>query len=169
VFQILQIVAIVLVAGAMTPALAHALEYPGKLRLEKQAYIATQQIYYPGFTVGGGAAEVLAILATLLLVILAPRDNVSFWLMLGAFIAMLCMHAVYWVLTHPVNSFWVEGVANNRAGQGFFAFDPLGRVHDGAAPDWTELRDRWEVSHMVRAGLSLLGLVLLAIAVVLEN
>jgi hypothetical protein len=136
VFQILQIVAIVLVAGAMTPALAHALEYPGKLRLEKQAYIATQQIYYPGFTVGGGAAEVLAILATLLLVI---------------------------------HSFWVEGVANNRAGQGFFAFDPLGRAHDRAAPDWTELRDSWEISHMVRAGLSLLGLVLLAIAVVLEN
>jgi hypothetical protein len=169
VFQALQIASIVLVAGAMTPALAHALEYPGKLRLEKQTYIATQQIYYPGFTVGGGAAEALAILATLLLAILAPKATLSYWLMLGAFLAMVCMHAVYWVLTHPVNSFWVEGVTRNRAGHGFFAFDPLGRAHGGAAPDWTELRDRWEVSHMVRAGFSLLALVLLAIAVVLEN
>src|SRR5262245_43244062 len=80
VFQTLQLVSIVLVAGAMTPALAHALEYPGKLRLQKDAYAATQQIYYPGFTYGGGAAEILAILATLLLTVVMPYGTVSFWL-----------------------------------------------------------------------------------------
>ncbi len=36
-------------------------------------------------------------------------------------------------------------------------------------PDWTELRDRWELSHIVRAGLSFLALALLVTAVVLED
>jgi len=31
--------------------------------------------------------------------------------------------------------------------------------------DWTALRDRWEYSHVVRAGLGLLSLTLLATAV----
>ena len=37
----------------MAMALAHALEYPGKLRLSKESYLATQTIYYPAFTFGG--------------------------------------------------------------------------------------------------------------------
>lgn len=168
-FQVLQIVTILLVAGAMTPALAHALEYPGKLRLAKDAYIATQQIYYPGFTIGGGAAEVLAIAATLLLVVVTPVGTVSYWLTLGAFVAMLCMHVVYWLLTHPVNNFWLEEVELKGAGRGFFAFDPLGRTRGDGAPDWMTLRDRWEVSHMLRAALSALALALLVVAVVLES
>ncbi|MDQ8732082.1 anthrone oxygenase family protein [Bradyrhizobium sp. LHD-71] len=168
-FQVLQIVTILLVAGAMTPALAHALEYPGKLRLERDAYVATQQIYYPGFTVGGGAAEALAIVATLLLVIVTPTGTVGFWLTLAAFVAMLCMHAVYWLMTHPVNDFWLKDVELKGAGRGFFAFDPLGRGRGDMAPDWVALRDQWEVSHMVRAALSVLALALLVVAAVLER
>ncbi len=47
-FQILQILTTVLVAVAMAPALAHALEYPGKMRLSRDAYLTVQAIYYPG-------------------------------------------------------------------------------------------------------------------------
>jgi hypothetical protein len=167
-FQVLQIIAILLVAGAMSLALAHALEYPGKLRLEKDAYLATQQIYYPGFAIGG-LAEGLGVVATLLLVIVTPRGSGVYWLTLGAFIAMLCMHGAYWLLTHPVNNFWLKNVELKGVGRGFFAFDPLGRVRGSAAPDWTELRDRWELSHIIRAGLSFLALALLVTAVVLED
>jgi hypothetical protein len=167
-FQVLQIITILLVAGAMSLALAHALEYPGKLRLEKDAYLATQQIYYPGFTIGG-LAEGLGVVATLLLVIVTPSGSGVYWLTLGAFIAMVCMHAAYWLLTHPVNNFWLKDVELKGASRGFFAFDPLGRARGGAAPDWTELRDRWELSHIVRAGLSFLALALLVTAVVLED
>jgi hypothetical protein len=46
----LQVVTVFLVAVAMSLALAHALELPGKMRLEKATYIAVQIIYYPGFT-----------------------------------------------------------------------------------------------------------------------
>jgi hypothetical protein len=167
-FQALQIVTILLVAGAMTPALAHALEYPGKLALSKDAYITTQQIYYPGFTIGGGAAEVLAVAATLLLVVVTPQHGVGYWLTLGAFIAMVGMHATYWVLTHPVNKYWLKDADLTAPGRGFFAFDPFARA-DRGTPDWIVLRDRWEASHIVRAGLSVLALAMLAAAAVLDN
>lgn len=168
-FQLLQIVAILLVAGAMSLSLAHALEYPGKMRLDRQAYLATQQIYYPGFTFGG-LAEVLGVVATLLLVIVTPAGSAGYWLTLCAFVAMLCMHAAYWMLTHPVNNFWLEDVELKNAGRGFFAFDPFGRSAGGeAAPDWTELRDRWEGSHIVRAGFSMLALTLLVVAAVVDR
>jgi hypothetical protein len=41
---ILQILTVFLVAVAMSLALAHALELPGKMRLDKQTYIAVQAI-----------------------------------------------------------------------------------------------------------------------------
>ncbi len=41
---LLQVITVFLVAVAMSLALAHALEFPGKLRLSRQAYLATQTI-----------------------------------------------------------------------------------------------------------------------------
>ena len=49
-FDILQVVTVLLVAVAMALTLAHALELPGKMRLTKDVYYAMQHIYYPGFT-----------------------------------------------------------------------------------------------------------------------
>jgi hypothetical protein len=67
-----QLVCVVLVAIAMALTLAHALELPGKMRLGKEAYLSVQQIYYPGFTVGG-VAEPLGIIALLALLVSCPR------------------------------------------------------------------------------------------------
>jgi hypothetical protein len=44
--------ALALVLTALAFALAHAAALPGKLRLSKEAYLAVQTIYYPGFTLG---------------------------------------------------------------------------------------------------------------------
>jgi hypothetical protein len=59
--RFVEIAAVVLVAITMALTLAHALELPGKLRLDREQYFAVQTIYYPGFTIGGGA-EILGIL-----------------------------------------------------------------------------------------------------------
>jgi hypothetical protein len=161
-FQALQVVTVMLVAVAMALALAHAFELPGKMRLSKDAYLAMQPIYYPGFTIGG-MAEPAAIVATFGLVVLEPAGTASFWLTVSALLAMLAMHAAYWILTHPVNSFWLRDSELKGAGAGFLAFDPLKR--GAASPDWTVLRDRWERSHVVRAALAAIGLTLLVTAV----
>jgi hypothetical protein len=72
-FLTLQVLSVCLVAVAMSLALAHALELPGKMRLHKEAYLATQPIYYPGFTVAGGIGEAGGMVTTLILLLLTPH------------------------------------------------------------------------------------------------
>lgn len=163
-FVALQVLAVMLVAIAMSLALAHALELPGKLRLAKEQYLAVQPIYYPGFTYGG-VAEPVGLLVLIGLLVVTPFGRTTFWLTAGAFLALLAMHAAYWLLTHPVNNFWLKDVKLTDATSGFFAFDPLKRTGDSGEPDWTQLRDRWEFSHVVRAGFGLVSLILLVTAV----
>ena len=165
--QVLQILTVSLVAIAMALALAHALELPGKLRLAKEQYLAVQPIYYPGFTVGG-AAEPLGLLMTLVLLFWMPRGGAAFWLTVGAVVSLVAMHATYWLLTHPVNNFWLKDVDLKGAGAGFFSFDPFKRTSDPARADWTLYRDRWEYSHVVRAVFGLVSLILLVAAVTLS-
>ena len=165
--QALQVISVLLVSIAMALSLAHALELPGKLRLPREAYIAVQPIYYPGFTIGGLVGEAGGIVATVLLTVATPGGSQAFWLTFAALVTLLAMHAVYWVLTHPVNGFWLRGKRIARTGAGFFEFDPMGRGHTIGHPriNWAALRDRWEYSHVVRAALALAALILLAIAV----
>jgi hypothetical protein len=109
----LKIVSVVIVAIAMDMALAHVLELPGKPRLPKEAYLAVQAIYYPGFTFAG-ATEPLGVVVTTLLALLMPAGSRGFWLTLGACVALVLMHAIYWLLIHPVNHFWIKDVGGSR-------------------------------------------------------
>jgi hypothetical protein len=139
--------------------LAHALEWPGKARLNKDQYLVVQTVYYPGFTIGGFIGEFGGLLVTGALVVLAAGTPI-FWLVLLGFLALAATHLVYWVLTHPINKAWV-GDLGGVSGR-FFSIGTLGR--GGQPIDWTVLRDRWELSHAVRAALSGLSLVLLVTA-----
>lgn len=102
----LEISTVLLVAITMGLALAHALEFPGKLRLDEQAYMSVQTIYYPGFTIGG-FAEPLGIIATFTLLFF-PKDQAHFWLILIAFCGVFCMQIVFWFVTQPANRFWLR-------------------------------------------------------------
>lgn len=124
-FDALRILTLLLMVLAMTPALAHALELPGKLRLSKDAYIAMQPIYYPGFTIAG-ICEPLAIISTAILLFATPWGTADFWLTLAALLGLTGMHAAYWILTHPVNKFWLEDEELSRFGAGFFSFASAG-------------------------------------------
>lgn len=161
-FSLLQIVSLLLVAVAMALSLAHALELPGKLRLSEAEYLAVQPIYYPGFTIGGGA-EPLAVIALIVLAFFTP-EGAPFWLTVGAAAALAAMQAVFWLATQPVNKIWLQRTKLSKAGEGFF--DATWKRSDETA-DWRSLRNRWEGSHIVRALLSTLGFILLSAAVVL--
>lgn len=157
---LVQFISVLLVAVAMAMALAHALEYPGKLRLSKDAYIATQPIYYPGFTIGGAVGEFGGILVTSALLLLTPF-GLDFVLVLGTVAGLIAMQAVYWTMTHPVNRFWLKDTKLGKAGGGFFGSDPLRTKNDNRPAEWTDLRDQWEYSHVIRAALGLASLALL--------
>lgn len=160
-FLLLQVISVFLVAVALCTALAHALELPGKLRLDKETYTAMQSIYYPGFTIGGAFSEGLGMVATLILLIVTPVGSVAFWWTLAGFFALLAMHGTYWIVTHPVNKFWLRDQELKGLGAGFFAFDPMKRQgpegRDGETV-WQAARDRWEYSHVVRAVLAAIAL-----------
>ncbi len=162
----LEVLTLVMVAIATALALAHALELPGKLRLSKDEYLAVQPIYYPGFAIAG-IAEPLSLLLLAALMVMTPAGSTAFALTVAAFVALAAMHVAYWVLTHPVNNFWLKDMRLRGAGRGFFAFDPLQRNGGDTQADWMHLRNRWEFSHVVRAALGLAGLVLFAAAVAL--
>ncbi|WEX75435.1 DUF1772 domain-containing protein [Sinorhizobium numidicum] len=165
-FVALQVFTIVLVTIATALALAHALEWPGKLRLTKEQYFAIQPIYYPGFTIGG-AAEPSGLLLVAVLLYVMPTGTLAHWLTAAAFVALLAMHATYWILTHPVNNFWLKDTKLLRAGASFFKLGASRAPDAREDVDWTALRDRWEFSHVVRAGLGMVSLVLLVTAVAL--
>ena len=166
-FAVLQILTLILVVLAMVPAVAHALELPGKLRLAKDAYFTVQPIYYPGFTIAG-IGEPVAIISTIILLVLTPRGTAAFWLTLVALLGLITMHAVYWLGTHPVNDFWLQGEKLSGLGSGFFAWGSASRRRRQSEPrpvDWTDLRNRWEYSHVARAGLAALSFIALLIAI----
>src|SRR5215831_15327393 len=142
-FLALQVVTVFLVAVAMSLALAHALELPGKLRLDQQTYLAVQTIYYPGFTIGG-IGEPLAIIATLILVLTTPRDHAAFWWLLVSLLAVAGMQVVFWLVTQPVNRFWLKNERLGTAGAKFFSVDrgTKSAQSERGNKDWENLRDR---------------------------
>lgn len=156
-YRLLQIGTLILIAIAMALSLAHALELPGKMRLGKDTYLAVQQIYYPGFTIGG-VAEPLGVLALLVLVAFTPSTTARFLWTLAALLALVTAHLTYWFVTHPVNNFWTKDVQLSGIGATFFSlFAPQ------VTGDWSKLRDVWEYSHVARAILSMLSLILFAV------
>ncbi len=156
--RVLTILSLLFVAITFGLTLAHALEWPGKRRLDEAAYRTVQQIYYPGFTLGG-LAEVAGVIALAVLLYLTPFAGSGFWWTAAAFVLLAGAVSVYWLMTHPVNRFWVKDIAMTAPGKGFFA-----TFAGGKAGDWMEMRNIWELSHAIRAGLATLSLISIAIA-----
>lgn len=165
-YAFLQFLACLLAAAAMAPALAHALEMPGKMRLDREHYFVVQQIYYPGFT-AAGIAEPAAILATFVLALLTPVAAPQFWLVVIACLAMIAVQAVFWLMTQPVNRTWVKDIELSKSAKTFFNVENDGPSRKGAE-DWTALRDRWERSHLIRAILAVIGFVALLVAIIID-
>jgi hypothetical protein len=159
--EVLQVAAIILSAVTMTLALAHLLEWPGKMRLTRDQYLAVQPIYYPGFTFAG-AAEPLTILVLASLLVLTPSGTTTFRLTLFSLAAAVLTHLLYWLLTAPVNKVWLKDEKLSRSAQRFFDAG----ADTNETQDWTILRDRWERSHAYRAVTAMTAFVLIVIAAV---
>ena len=155
----LSILAVLLLAVTMGLSLAHALEFPGKRRLDEATYRAVQAIYYPGFTFGGLVGEVGGIVALTVLLFSTPLRSERFWWSSTALALLVAVHGVYWFVTHPVNRAWLNGTRLGGASRLFFGL--------GSAPDhdWRRMRNIWEWSHVARAALAALGLLAITVAV----
>lgn len=155
----LSVLALLLVAVTMGLSLAHALEFPGKLRLDEPTYRAVQAIYYPGFTFGGLIGEFGSMLVLGVLLFLTPTDTPRFGWTAATLGSLVAGHAVYWLVTHPVNSAWLKNTQLAGAGRFFF------RLFAAPDSDWTHMRAVWEWSHVARAGFAIVGLLCMALAI----
>ena|SRR5689334_6587747 len=156
----LSVLAVVLLAVTMGLSLAHALEFPGKLRLDEPTYRAVQAIYYPGFTIGGLVGEFGSMVVLLVILFLVPANTERFWWTAGGLTLLIACHATYWIVTHPVNGSWLKGTRLAGASQFFFGLF--------AAPDadWRHMRNVWEWSHVARACLAILSLLSMLLSIV---
>lgn len=161
---LLQVVTMFLVAVAMSLALAHALEFPGKMRLEKDIYMATQAIYYPGFTIGG-FGEALAVIASLVLTVSMTHETTAFWWSFSGFVALLIMQGIFWIVTQPVNRRWVGAIPMNDVARKFFRVEQK-RPADGQH-NWQQLRNTWEYSHIARSVFAAISLISTTLAIAL--
>jgi hypothetical protein len=150
-------VTVLIVVMASIPAVAHALELPGKMRLSKDEYAMMQRVYYPGFTFAG-LAEPAGIVMTLILLIRAPENHMVCLIL--AFAGLVGMQVIYWLVTHPVNKVWIEGQRLGGVSARFFAAGS----DRTESRDWVALRNRWEYSHVARAGCSIVSLVALLVS-----
>ena len=166
--RMLQVLSLLLVALAMSFALAHAAELPGKRRLDRDTYLAMQTVYHPGFTLGG-ISEPASIVSLTVLLLLTPRDALAFGWTCAALVAVIGMQGVYWVVTHPVNRFWLKGQHLPSASAAFFGVGGGASATEYDSLDWARIRDRWEYSHVLRACFAFFGLVSLAIAITSFN
>ncbi|MBM7790076.1 hypothetical protein [Tenggerimyces flavus] len=146
---VIHILGALLVILALVPALAHALELPGKRRLEPGEYVSVQRIYYPGFTVIG-AAEPLAIVAMLVSALVTPAgtDNRLRWF---ALLAVGAAHAVYWIRVHRINQVWLRDERLTAAGSAFFGAGPRVDLDEAT---FVRSRRQWERGHVARAVLT---------------
>lgn len=156
----LSVAALFLVAVTMGLSLAHALEFPGKLRLDESTYRAVQAIYYPGFTTGGLIGEFGGMLALFALIILTPTTSERFWWTVAALAFLLIGHAAYWVVTHPVNAAWLKDTDLTGMSRMFFG------LFSAPDADWKHMRSVWEYSHVARSGLHMLGFLSMTLALI---
>jgi hypothetical protein len=132
-------------ALVMGAALAHLLELPNKISLTRDAYFTAQQLYRGWALLGILIAA--ALLSTAALTIVVRHTPRVFPLTLLALLCLVGAQVVFWTFTYPANR-----ATNN------WTFLP---------DNWQDLRQQWEYSHAVGAGLNMgaLGTLILSVLV----
>ncbi len=158
-FLAFSVLGLLLVAVTMGLSLAHALEFPGKLRLDEATYRAVQAIYFPGFTIGGLVGEVGGMVVLAILLFFTPTNTERFWWTTGALGLLIAVHATYWLVTHPVNSAWLKDTELGGTSRLFFG------LFSSSGSDWRHMRNVWEWSHVLRACFATLGFLSMSVAI----
>lgn len=140
--------AVVLTALTMGLEFAHVLEWPQKQHYSGPLYVRLQESLYVWFGNLGGVLYVLTVIATVVLALLMRRDPGSRGLVGAAAALQVVGLASFLAIVYPVNL--------------RLPVDSGGAV----PPDWTGLRNRWELGHAVGFVLFAASFVLLLIPLV---
>jgi hypothetical protein len=141
--QLIEFAAVITTALALVPAMAHVLELPNKIHMQREDYLNAQRLYRGWQFVG--IAVIAALVSTILLLWTSRAEQYPFALI--AVISVAATQVIFWVFTFPVNKRtrnWTE-----------------------TPGDWEVLRRRWEYSHATSAAFNLLAFVCAAWAAVM--
>ncbi|HEY2835799.1 MAG TPA: hypothetical protein VGI89_04455 [Rhizomicrobium sp.] len=138
--MIVRILAIILTGLALVAPMAHLYELPRKIGLSKERYFVVQEIYQ-GWVLAGFLLP-LALITDLALAF-ASRDGARLLAAIAAGLIAINL-IIFMIWTQPVNR-----VTNNWTVQ---------------TENWQALRQQWEYSHAVNAGVTLAAFIAITIA-----
>ena len=150
ILKTVRFLSLLLVALTLGMTFCHVMEIPGKLRLGGAAWLTVQHNLYVAFGILGAVIEVLAILATWVVVFLVRRRRPAFFWTLGAAICVTAGLADWFLLVAPMNAAL------------------SGWTPETLPVDWTSYRNQWEVGHAIHAALFGLGFSALVDALLAE-
>lgn len=142
---------IMLVAVALSAALAHLMELPGKMTYDAGLYVMLHRTLYPTFGHTAGWAEGVALISVVALAWRVRKRRPAFALTAAAAACQVAAMAVFLAFVQPAN---VTMAAWSL---------------DAIPADWMQWRDRWEYGHAARAILESFGLAALVLSVLLET
>jgi hypothetical protein len=142
---------IMLTAFALSAALAHLMELPGKMTYDAHLYVLLHRTLYPTFGRTAGWAEGFALISAVGLTWRVRRRGAAFPLTATAAVCQVAAMAVFLVFVQPVNR--------------TMASWPL----DAIPSDWAAWRDQWEYGHAARALLQTVALAALVLSVLRET
>jgi hypothetical protein len=149
--KFVRFVNLLLVALTLGMTFCHALEYPGKAKLDGPEWLTVQHNIYVAFGVVGAIIEVTAILTTWIVFAQIRSWKAARVLTLFAAIAATAALGVWFAWVDPVNT-------------------ALNAWTPETLPDnWASFRDRWEAGQAVSAALFLLAFSALVVAVLSET
>ena len=123
--------------------LTHVLQSVGSRRLTGPQWLAVQHTFYGGFAIIGGTAEIVSLIAGVILTVCSRHQARAAIPAAVAALAMVGCLLAFLVGNLPVN----RSVA---------AWTP-----SNLPADWSTARSTWETAHMISAALSLIALVTL--------
>jgi hypothetical protein len=149
--KFLRFVNLLLVALTLGMTFSHALEYPGKAKLDGAEWLTVQHNVYLAFGVVGAIIEVTAIVTTWIVFAQIRSWKLARVLTLLAGLATTASLGIWFGWVDPVNT-------------ALKAWTPA------TMPDnWMSFRDRWEAGHAVSAILFGLAFSALVVAILSET
>jgi phosphoglycerol transferase MdoB-like AlkP superfamily enzyme len=140
--MILRFLAIVLTGLAVIAPAAHLFALPGKIHMSADDYFTVQRIYFGWWLVGLFLPA--AFLANAALAVVARSDKPALWLAIAAMGLIAVNLTIFMIWTQPANAATQNWTTR---------------------PDnWEALRQQWEYSHAVNAGLTFLAFCATALA-----
>jgi hypothetical protein len=131
----IRFLAIILTGLAVIAPAAHLFELPGKIHMSAGDYFVAQRIYLGWWRVG--LLLPAAFIADLGLAIAVRNERPAFWLAIAAVVLIAINLVIFVIWTQPANA-----ATQNWA----------------VRPDnWEALRQQWEYSHAVNAGVTCLA------------